>query len=627
MRLRRVEGRLRSPFSFGARSRSSCEPRTSTGLRLPFVSAGPAPDRSWLPAAKVLGRSWFGGALCGLVLALSASSASAQAAADTPASVRRIAEAGARTLALQRVVTAQPGRPDAPGWIEWERLRLELLALRGQDRELLDRVRGYGAPVAAQAAVAAVLYLHAARAAVRVGDGAEARRWLARGFAQAGAEVWSADPGAYRASRQTVIDAYLAEGNADAAFRSMLRFQQDFAPLRPEEVERFAAGLIAAARYGEAANWLTQLDQRSVHAALLRLRAGLLTPDAAAAQARAILAKGGDAGAATLLDAAGRMQNSRAAVIEAAEFGVAAAESEAGRQRGAGALWQAYAEAAQQAANQAQLLVGDDVAWLAHAARMQSSQPQVGRALLGHLAVTSANPKVRAQAQGQLVAGLRDARLGGVALALFDDAKRFPVEGLDVRTRHELGELAVEARRPELALAYWRSVPPPVSATMEQWQVRRLAVMADAGLEDEALALAGELTEGARPLTQEARRKLFDIALDAVARHRLKLAETLLRGLRARTQDAERIAVLGALARSYEAKGEPRLAAEAYLEIGTASAGSESDREALRAREAAAVNLVRAGLREDARGVYEWLARNAKDAAVRESAARVLRGL
>lgn len=553
--------------------------------------------------------------------------ARAQQPADSPASVQRLAESGARSLALQRVDAAQPKQLDAPAWLEWERLRLDVLAARGADGELLERVRGYPPGVTALSGSLA-LVLHAARAALRSGEARDARRWLERVFAHTGTDALIADGAAYRAARQAVIDAYLAEGNTDAAYLSMLRFQQEFSPLYVDEVERFVAGLVATQRYGDAANWLVQLDPRSSYGAILRLRAGLLTADAAVTLARAALAKGPDPAALVLLEAAARQQSNRSLLVEAAELRLNGAPGKSSdRRRSVIALWQLYGEAAQHTANQAQLLVGDEPAWYARASRILSLQPPLGRALFGHLALKGDSPTLRSDAQLRLIVALKEGKLALVALNLFDEAGGLAVDGLDPRVRFALGELAVDVKRPDVALPYWRGLAPPSHMTLEQWQVRRLSVMIEAGSNDDALSLVRELLFSERAVTTESRKRLLEIALAALERFQIAPAEALLSGLRSRAQDAERFVVLNALARCHEAKGEPRQAAQAYLEAAMSVHAPDVDRDALRAREAAAVSLLKAGLREDARGVHDWLARHAKDAGVRESAARSLRTL
>ena len=61
-----------------------------------------------------------------------------------------------------------------------------------------------------------------------------------------------------------------------------------------------------------------------------------------------------------------------------------------------------------------------------------------------------------------------------------------------------------------------------------------------------------------------------------------------------------------------------------YLQGASLAAAPESDRDALQARESAANALAKAGMRADARAVYEWLARNAADMMIRDRALRAL---
>jgi hypothetical protein len=120
---------------------------------------------------------------------------------------------------------------------------------------------------------------------------------------------------------------------------------------------------------------------------------------------------------------------------------------------------------------------------------------------------------------------------------------------------------------------------------------------------------------------------LIDVALYAQTSSQVRAAQTLLNMLLPSVSATDRSTVLSALGRTHESDADHRAAASAYLQAASAAAAQDSDREALRAREAAAVNLLRAGLRDDARAVYEWLARNAKDAAIKDAAAHTLKVL
>lgn len=542
--------------------------------------------------------------------------------------MRQLADAGALALALQRVEALQPGNAERASWFEWERLRLELLEAGGQDELLVARVRAYPDGVMLKPE-SLHLRLAAANAALRSGDPAQARLWLRMWFASVAVELAHFDAPQYRRARRLVIEALLVERNADFAYRAMLRFQQDFGPLAADEVEGFVAGLLRLNRNSEAANWLTQLGPRSHYAALLRLRAGLMPPDAAVVQARTALAKSSDPAAMELLEAAARAQNDRAALVEVAELRAELGASTRSAQ-GQGShktpvsLWQVYEEAALQGANQAQLLVGDDNGWLVHANRIRAQQPSMARALLARIAMKSANERLRGDARVQLVTALREARLARVAILFFADAT--PISGAlsDPRVRHLLGEISAELGLPEQAAAYWRELEPPAGMSAEQWRLRRLSVHAQAGQRAEVRAILSELMGDNRPMSEEARRLILDTARTAIDQAQLDVAEDMLLRLRARASPVERSAVSTALAQVYEATGRPREAADAQLDVALASASPASDRESLQARLAAARNLSRSGMRHDARRVYGWLLRNAKDASVRDSAQRAL---
>lgn len=547
---------------------------------------------------------------------------------DTPAHVRQLADTGALALALQRVDALQPRNTDAGSWFDWERLRLDLMEADAQDGSIVKRVRAYPDGVMLKPE-ALHLRLPAANAALRSGDPVQARLWLRLWFASITGDAANFDATQYRRARRLGIEASLVERNADAAYRAMLRYQQDFGPLAAEEVEGFVAGLLRLNRNSEAANWLTQLGPRSHYAALLRMRAGLMPPDAAAAQARTALSKSTDPAAMELLEAAARAQNDRGALVEVAEL---RADLEASTRiapssdsRGTPvSLWQTYEEAALHGANQSQLLVGDDNGWLAHANRIRTQQSSMTRALLAYLARKATNERMRADARVQLVAALREARLERVAITLFAEKASSPDPGSEPRVRHLLGEISADLGRPGQAAAYWRDLEPPAGVTAEQWRLRRLSVHAQAAQRAEVRTLLSELLDDNRPVSEEARRLVLDTGRAAFDRAQFDLAEDVLQRLRARVAGSERSAVSAVLAQVFEATVRLREAADAQLDAALASASPGSDRDSLQARLAAARNLSRSGLRDDARRIYAWLVRNAKDVAVRDSAQRAL---
>ena len=267
-------------------------------------------------------------------------------AASALESARGLAASGAPQLALARVEQLQPRAAGAPGWTEWEALRLALLVVLKRNEEVLRRAAALPSGML-QPALRQCL-LAAARAAVAAGQGAAARAYAAR-------LLWQLDAaaGEARSARLIVIESYAVERQGESAFRAMLRFDQDYRPLGRDVTERFVERLLDLGLEKEAVNWLAGLDDAGALKLRLRFRTGLVTPDGAMAQARAQLAKAGkaDGGAdywQVLADVA-EQQGNGVLRIEALERLLHLSDGDDAQRRRAlaGGLWQAYATEAQ----------------------------------------------------------------------------------------------------------------------------------------------------------------------------------------------------------------------------------------------------------------------------------------
>ena len=156
--------------------------------------------------------------------------------------------------------------------------------------------------------------------------------------------------------------------------------------------------------------------------------------------------------------------------------------------------------------------------------------------------------------------------------------------------------------------------------------MRYAQALVQAGKADEALTVVRTVLQTKPPPAPDIARGLTEVASTA-ATYQARGALEVLASLVPLVAAAEQTAVHAALGRAYETAADHRAAAAAYLSAAAGAAAPESDRDALRARQDAARVLLHAGLRQDARTIYAWLARNAKDAAVRELAAGMLRTL
>lgn len=557
-----------------------------------------------------------------LLALLLAACAGAVIAQETYETARSLAESGAPRLALARVEQLQPRDPSAPRWAEWEALHLSLLVELKRNEEALKRAAVLPNGMPPQALRSCLL--SAARAAAATGQGAPARAYIAR-------LLWQLDPAPaeVRAARLTVIDSYLAEGQGEAAFRAMLRFEQDYRPLERDTAAHFVGGLLDHSLDKEAVNWLASLEDGGAMKLRLQLRAGLVSPDAAIAQARAQLARRAKAGGGVeywqvIAEAAARQGNG-ALRIEALERLLNQADgndARAGKQPSK-ELWQAYRTEAQAAANRDRLLAGDDTAWSDRAARRMGAHPQESRALFAYLATSGKAAETRLVAQLQVAFSLYQAGLDYTALHLFTGAE-FDGQALDTQVRYLLGQVAESRNVPALAVRFWQGLPAPAGADAAEWQVRLAVMQWRAGAAESAVAMLRALAKAGKPLPGPAAERALTLAREMLSAGRAGAAEETLAALQPlATGDAGR-EMLYVLGESAESAGQYARAADYYLRFALARGAQAPDAKAVQARLAAALNLSRAGLREDARAQFQWVIGNSKDAVQLETARREL---
>ena len=529
----------------------------------------------------------------------------AAGAADIPdglASTRGLAQAGAIQLALRRIDTLQPADAAAPRWADWERLRLELLAGADRNDELLKRATAW--PSGLPAGTRAELHAVAADAALAVGRGAAARD-------HAGRVLWTPGVSAarQREMRLVVIRSYVREARADDAYRSMLRFQQDYRSLDAATAASFVHGLLDVGLVKEAVAWLSLLEERGTAKLRLRLHTGLVTPQNTVTEARAALSRSEDpAWWRILLEAADRQQ-AGALRIEALEHLLNAKDALAADPR---KLWEAYVNYAPAAANAHHLLAGDDANWLEFAMRRRDAESAIGRAYLAYLARHARAEPERQRAQAQLAASFATARLPRTALRVY---AVWPVDRavLTAPTRHTLGTLAETVADHELALLYWQGLPAPEGIPPAVWELRMAALALRAGRAGVAADIARRLT-AAQSAIPTAQVPEWIVLAQQFTDHGLHDgAQALFERALPHADTVQGRLVLSGIARLHEARNQPLLAADYYLRA--ALRASSPDAAAAEARLLAGLNLARAGLRDDARAQFEWLLKNARDPA------------
>jgi len=336
-------------------------------------------------------------------------------AADSLQAALQLYQAGSPRLALARVVRDQPPQSDQAAWYNWESLRLSLLSETQQPAEILLRSKLY--PANAPRDFMQKALGHDAWAHLELNQNVAARAALAR-------LIWQFDlnPADQKWARRLVIRSYLHDHKPDEAYRAMLRYQQDFQPLSQEVAAQFVQGLLAEERATEATTWLAQLDAGTPTLLALQMQSGLITPDAALLQARAAVQKKPNALAFVVIvaDAAALLKDDRQQ-IDALEQWLNLSKMATASTGQMQQLWRAYQREAERLGNQAQLLRGDDAAWLALAA--SRGDDRLGaRSLYAYIAQHGAVNEAREKARTQLYAALVTAQLEGAAVWIFDAA-------------------------------------------------------------------------------------------------------------------------------------------------------------------------------------------------------------
>lgn len=525
---------------------------------------------------------------------------------------RQLLESGAPRLALDRVERQQPRDTASTQWAEWELVRLRALFALGRHKELVARA-GAAASRLPEGERRSALAL-AAQAALKAGQPVQARSLAARALWQSGAP-----PKDGRALRLIVIESYLAEGNGQAGFRAMLRFAQDHHPLEAATAARFVEGLLALDMAREAANWLARLEEGSPAKQMLRLKAGLITPDAAITQSRARLAKDGGPSHWEVIAEAAALSGKRSIRIEALEQ---LAQQAVGRRQAAAAaarLWETYRVSAQEWANLNHLLVGDDAGWAAYASQRLQPDPFMARAFFAYLAQRARSLDRRQAAQLQLVLSLQSGKLELVALRLFDRGG-IELDAVDGQARYHLGSLAETRGDAAIAARMWEGLAAPSGVARAEWETRRALVFWRAG-DAEAAVKALAVAAGERQsLSPRVVSKAIGLGQEMVAAGRPDVADASLTALLLLAGPQYERELLMALGHAAEEKAMFARAGSYFLRAALATDGRTPDATASKARLAAGRNLERAGYKEDAHAQFEWVIRHSRDAAERDVA-------
>jgi hypothetical protein len=535
-----------------------------------------------------------------------------------PQELLDMARAGAPGLSLTLMDRLQPdSERQRFAWLSWERARLDILFGAARWQDLVDRVNGYPADLPPE--FLAWAHTRQAEAWLRLENG-EAARHILRSL------LWQVVPrpeaDAFRYWRRLVIESYLVDARLEDAHTALQRYTQDYGEAGGDETILRGRVLLRVGEAEAAARILA--DDTRGEARALAMLAALRAPEpdadtlrrqAQAAAGEAGLSQGDRArfwfvaaeGAAAQQDEIKRAWYLERALLHDRYLG----ERDAVFAYSGDALWSSYLAIGRAEGNARQLLIGDDAAWLAAAAALDSQSLMRRRAFLAVVALHGTTPKGQAEAH----AGLINTFLGTegadeIVAGLYLNTRHFvPGEAMPVAARQVLSDYALARGDVRLASALMEGLNrAPPDADPFDWQLRRARIHILGGHEEEGIdTLYGVLAQF-RELDKDQADRFMQVLFDLQTAKRHAAVITLFTALAPRITDPQqRREVLFWQADSYKAQGDYERAAWLYLQSATLLDPHAFDPWAQTSRFYAAEALAEAGLTEDARRIYEQL--------------------
>ncbi len=557
------------------------------------------------------------------------------------ATIQAIAQTGALRLALLNLDKLQVAYKDSPmRWLKWERERIRLLNLTGQDTVLAERLSGLPKEInnsflywaKTQQASAYFKLQNYSKARKVLSSVIWANLQLDSEFTNRWLPHW----------RRMIIHSYLNEGLLKDAHIAITRFRQDYGQGDINDIILYARVLLMNNLADEALNLLsayTSHPEAGMLHLLAQLRRDTRSP-------RKVLQAGlrqmqGEWVQPELkiylwsiVAEAAQRSDDRLSTIKAMEFVL----SDAGSQKlpqglfnlTINDLWDAYLDNAIKIGNKAQYLMGDDMVWLNAAQAIEAVRPINARSLYALLILRGQDKSVKKQAAKLFLKSLtgnsqESNNSAELVKKLFLKSKKFKSKNaIPVDIRHFLVDDLLRKGNIRLASELMASIKiSPQGADKFMWSLRRARVLVMGGnAEASAQALTQLLSQ--QQLSGEDIDKLMQVVFDlqTVNAHQyaydvfsmiLKQLSTIKshdnshENIRQSDNIKLRREIYYWMADSKKAQKHYAEAASLYLKSALLPEGEGLDPWGQTARYQAASNLVKAGLLEDARSLYSQL--------------------
>lgn len=567
-----------------------------------------------------------------LCLFTTSSPASADSQLDE---LRRIADSGAIQLTLSLFDQQSPELSSDPAkWALWEQARLAFYVQHEQWRALLDHIDSLSPAIPDGIRIEAETYR--ATALLAMNRPAESRAVLR-------SLIWRQARTAEQINnwRQLIIRSYLHEGSANSANTAMLRYEQDYGKVDTNGLLLRGRVLLLAGRDKDAAELLEKKKGVAVRAVYLlaALRSAHMSASNVLKESQKVL-KNKKLGVsdrlrflAVLAEAAAVEHNSgqRISAIEEMYALSRKLDIDEGLFKfDDDMLWKAYTQQALHIANEKQLLVGDDAAWLKET-ESYKKDPQRQRAMYAWLASNAANEKVRNQSHQALVKSLQQRPNGlEVIRHLYRSAINDKINTVPPVVGYVLIDQALSESDIKLASSLLGElVAPPEGIDPMLWHLRRARVFVLAGDYDSGVKVLYRLLSAKNDFNKQQTDRFMQVLFDlqTVGRHG-EAYDVFSRLYEQSTDPQLRREILYWMADSRVASKEYKAASQLYLQSARSPLGDDGlDLWGQSAYYQAAEALAKAGFIQDARNLYERLLEKSTDPARRAVLSRQLQQL
>ena len=539
--------------------------------------------------------------------------------------LKNISAAGAPALTLKMLDQAQPTvDEDLYAWILWEQERLSILAQWQQWNELLVRAETLPVDIPEQFRRQAATYQ--ATAFMHLGQTETARQILREWLWRSG----NAGSAEYETWRRLVITSYLEDGRVEDARIALLRFDQDFSSEDLEWLLLRARVLIESDRFEQAVQILE--GQQAWQARLISLFASFKLGRVDKAELWQLVKRESEKQAISAAELASLWALGYTAAQKMSPVDRVVALESLFRSGGqsplklfqlrADLLWQDYLEYARLVGNRAELLLGDDEAWLALAKKASKPTPVKARSLYAMLILQSSDAQIADRAASGYIQTFAeiDAAERNLLEYLFNRSEAFSsARKIPPGIRYQLVDLALKSADIEEATRLMSGLTTvPQGTSQFDWQLRQARVLVLGGRYregDQVLRmLIGAYREPKTELTDRILQVLFD--LQTVNLHSEAIAH-FNQLLRLEIEPKQRREILFWIADSFRAMEQYDQAALLYLQSAMLPAPEAMDPWAQTARFNAAESLQLSGLTDDARRIYLELLAITDDAARR----------